>query len=448
MNPRRQARRARRARTDALVILVGVALLSALAALLASLIWLASRRPHQPDIPPILALPSLTASPSLPEAQATPTPSPSPTRTPTATPTPSATPTITPTPYPPRLDDFWEGRAIWVLDVFDVGLPPGESDTVAQGGNVYWSYLHASSRSAGVIDQCGAPAPFPGCVTVWTSYDAGRSFSLPAPVCLIPCARCPCDAELDHVQQQQYPRVAVSADGVFYMVYEWGARIMLRTSVDRGFTWSPAEHVPGTGIWPLAYGNCSPLERIDPHPFVGALEWDCLVGAPPGIYVDGEELYIFVDLGNNPAHLGCLRGNRFAGAAGLRRCDTTPLFSGAATYGPLDATGPAANPYFDFRYVSSADVVRDGDRYYMTYEGVRGPGPGDPGDTQFGLGFARSSGPAIDVSWEKYPGNPILSDLPGSIGLGHADLIAIDGTWYLYTATGTTTRGRYRLAWR
>lgn len=30
---------------------------------------------------------------------------------------------------PPTLDDFWEGRAGWVLEARDVGLPVGESDT-------------------------------------------------------------------------------------------------------------------------------------------------------------------------------------------------------------------------------------------------------------------------------------------------------------------------------
>ena len=32
---------------------------------------------------------------------------------------------------PPTVADFWEGRAEWVIDIPDVGLPIGESDTVA-----------------------------------------------------------------------------------------------------------------------------------------------------------------------------------------------------------------------------------------------------------------------------------------------------------------------------
>jgi beta-xylosidase len=84
----------------------------------------------------------------------------------------------------------------------------------------------------------------------------------------------------------------------------------------------------------------------------------------------------------------------------------------------------------------------------MTYEGVRGPGPGQPGDTQFGLGLARSVESVIDGPWEKYGGNPILMDLPGNVGIGHADLIVISGYTYLYTATSDSTRGRYGLVWK
>ena len=83
-----------------------------------------------------------------------------------------------------------------------------------------------------------------------------------------------------------------------------------------------------------------------------------------------------------------------------------------------------------------------GERYYMLYEGVRGPGEGDPGDTQFGLGLARSLTPAIDGPWEKYPGNPLLVDLPGNIGLGHADLVTLRGRTYLYTSLDGVTRSR------
>ena len=93
-------------------------------------------------------------------------------------------------------------------------------------------------------------------------------------------------------------------------------------------------------------------------------------------------------------------------------------------------------------------MVRVGQRYYLTYEGVRGPGPGASGDTQFNLGLARSQGPDLDGRWDKYPGNPILGDVPGNVGLGHADLLVLDGVTYLYTATSDSTRGRYALIWR
>jgi beta-xylosidase len=143
--------------------------------------------------------------------------------------------------------------------------------------------------------------------------------------------------------------------------------------------------------------------------------------------------------------MGCLVGNKYSGASGLRRCSANPLFGAESGYGPLDVVGPASNPFFEFRTISSADVVRVGDRYYMVYEGVRGPSAENPGDHQFGLGLARSVGPEIDGPWEKFPGNPILMDLPGNIGVGHGDLVIVGPATYLYTATPFNTRGRYTL---
>lgn len=158
-------------------------------------------------------------------------------------------PTVVPPPPPGRdyatLAEFWERKAEWVLDVFDVGLPVGESDTVYRGRQEFWSYLHASFASAGVVDSCGAPVPFPGCVTLWRSTDGGRTFRLERPVCLIPCRSCPCDPLRDQINQQQYPRVFFDR-GRAFMVYEWGGAVYLRASPD-GLRWSPSIRIPGTG---------------------------------------------------------------------------------------------------------------------------------------------------------------------------------------------------------
>jgi beta-xylosidase len=83
----------------------------------------------------------------------------------------------------------------------------------------------------------------------------------------------------------------------------------------------------------------------------------------------------------------------------------------------------------------------------MLYEGVRGPMPGDAGDTQFGLGLARSLTDQIDGPWERYPGNPILVDVPANVGIGHADLAIMDGQTILYTSLDGKTRSRLRLVW-
>jgi hypothetical protein len=232
-----------------------------------------------------------------------------------------------------------------------------------------------------------------------------------------------------------------------HVVYEWGAATHYRTSID-GIHWSAEVRVPGTGQW---HGDvCPEAAAIGDHPNIYAeTEYgNCLVGAPPGIYVDGEQLYVFVGLGRNPGHMGCFSGAKAAGAAGLRPCTSNPLFGAERGYGPMEARGGEANPFFEFRTVSSADVVRVGDRFYMAYEGVRGPSDPASVDDQFALGLARSVGPAIDGPWERYPGNPVIMDVANNWGIGHADLVLVGRATYLYTATSQITRGRYVLVRR
>ncbi len=80
-------------------------------------------------------------------------------------------------------------------------------------------------------------------------------------------------------------------------------------------------------------------------------------------------------------------------------------------------------------------------------EGVRRRGPGDPGDTQFGLGLARSMRGAIDGPWEKYSGNAIIGTFPGNIGLGHSDVVVTGGTTDLFASLDGIVRSRLVLQW-
>jgi hypothetical protein len=346
----------------------------------------------------------------------------------------------------PSLADFWEGQAKFELQVEDTGLPRGESDTIVMGNGEFWSYLHASDRSAGTVDRCGQPVQFPGCTIIYKSYDGGLSFQHDdPPVCQFACARCPCDPERDHIVQQQYPRVHFDGESMV-LVYEYLGRVMLRRS-DDGLAWSRAQRVDDTGIWKLWLEDCPTEERIGEHPYV-RYDFECLAGGPPGVYVENGTVYVFVALGQNPGSMGCYYGRLGGNARRFKRCEANPLFTGAQEYGPLDLKGAQTNRYFDFRTISSAEVTRIGDRYYMLYEGVRGPGRGDPGDSQFGLGLARSLTDRIDGPWEKHPDNPTLVDLPGNIGLGHADLVVIEGQTILYTALEKDKRSRLDLVWK
>ncbi len=355
-----------------------------------------------------------------------------------------------------HLDDLWSGRAEFVVDNRATGLPMGESDTLLLDDGRLLSYIHASGPSAGVVDQCGDPVVFPGCVVLLASEDGGHTFS-PAdpsgrpsaeqsPICLIPCRQCPCDSQIDHIDQQQYPQVIrqVNERGeAWLMTYEYRANTFLRRSSD-GLNWSLPEEVPLTGIWADWLMDCRPEEKIGEHPHAGQT-YDCLVGSPPGLAMapnqfGEDELYLFVGLGQNPGSMGCYRGAPGSPAALLRKCDHNPLFTGSPAYGPENLSGPQANTAFEFRTVSSADLLKVGERFYMFYEGVRGPGAGDAGDTQFGLGLARSVTDQLDGPWERFPGNPILVDLPGNVGLGHADVIVIDGQTVLFTSLDGQTR--------
>ncbi|MBN1260400.1 MAG: hypothetical protein JXB35_06930 [Anaerolineae bacterium] len=363
-----------------------------------------------------------------------------------------ATPTVAPVPQlaesaaPPSLADFWEERAAFVVDVVDTGLPLGESDTIVMGNGEWWSYLHASDLSAGTRDQCGNPVSFPGCTVLYRSVDGGLTFTHDEPpVCLFACYQCPCESEVDHIDQQQYPRVADDGATLF-LVYEYRGRVRMRRSPD-GLQWGEVEKFTYSTIWKRWLRDCYPEESIGVHPFV-PYDYECLAGGPPGIFIEDGMIYVFMGMGQNPGSMGCYYGSVEISAEAFVRCQHNPLFTGAEDYGPLDVKGTDANAFFDFRTISSAEVHKVEDRYYMFYEGVRGPGPGDFGDTQFGLGLARSVDSAVDGAWETYPGNPILVDLPGNVGLGHADLVVSEGRVYLYTSLDGRVRSRLKLIWK
>lgn len=398
--------------------------------LIVSTYILASRQMAQEQAPPIVTTTFTTGlrGTSHPPAGETGTPS----------------PTTTPASLQPTLTDFWNGMAEWVLDVPDTGLPVGESDTLYRGGGVYWSYLHASTQSAGIVDSCGDPVEFPGCVTRWVSTDDGRTFTPAENECLLACDTCPCDAN-DRTWQQQYPRVTRAPGGAYLMVFEHGAAVMLSRSTN-GLAWSRPSFIPYTGVWRLDEHDCADYMLIFDHPFYPKGEDDCFAGGPPGLVTGGGNLYVFMGLGQNPGHMGCYRTplwNLYTFAP----CRANPLFDGVLEYGPIEAQGRAADPYFDFRYITSADVVQVGGMYYMFYEGIRGPSnPVIGRDNQFALGLARAASP--DGPWEEFPGNPILNDVLDNWGIGHADVVIVNGVTYLYTATPELNRARYILRFR
>ena len=352
----------------------------------------------------------------------------------------------------PTLADFWDGSAEFILEVAETGLPMGESETLMMDNGHLWSYVHASDRSAGVIDRCGDPVEFPGCTVIYRSFDGGMSFSHESPpICQFECNQCPCSSETDHIDQQQYPSISYSGvDNQLHMVYEYRGSTKYRSSPD-GLRWSDPLPVADTGHWRQSLKPCPDNQRIGSHPFV-PFDYECLSGAPPGIHVEGNEVFVFVAMGESPGNMGCYRGFVGQSAEKFEPCNTPILFSGAQEYGPIEDRGRSTHAFWDFRYISSAEIYPIGEgenrRYYMLFEGIRGPGPFDAGDTQFGVGMARSITNQLDGPWEKFSGNPILVDSPANIGIGHSDLIVIDGETILYTSLDGVTRSRLRLVWR
>lgn len=350
----------------------------------------------------------------------------------------------------PTIADVWDRTAGFVIEQIDTGLPRGESETVIMPSGEWFSYLHASDLSAGAIDQCGDHVQFPGCVVIYRSTDGGMTFSHDEPpVCQLSCHSCPCDSLIDHIDQQQYPDTFYHEETqTLYMVYEYRGQIKLWTSQD-GVNFGNTQHVGQTGAWSLNYLPCSDDMRINPHPYEIETS-DCLAGAPPGIFIEGNTAYVFVGFGKNPGKMGCFKGSLDVNAKEWGECDNI-LIRGAEEYGDPNLIGNAANPYFDFKTISSAEVVALGEgedrRYYMLYEGIRGAHTGDRGDTQFGLGMARSKTNQIDGEWEKYPGNPLLVDIPANVGIGHADIIVENGITYVYTSINSIDRTRMRIAW-
>ena len=157
----------------------------------------------------------------------------------------------------PTLADFWDGSATFVVDVADTGLPMGESETWVMPDGSLWSYLHASDQSAGAVDQCGAPVEFPGCTVIYRSTDNGVTFTHDNPlVCQFSCQQCPCDSFIDHIDQQQYPDIAMTSDGLL-LVHEYRGRAILRRSSD-GLNWSIPEQISYTGIWRHDYAGLPP----------------------------------------------------------------------------------------------------------------------------------------------------------------------------------------------
>lgn len=54
----------------------------------------------------------------------------------------------------------------------------------------------------------------------------------------------------------------------------------------------------------------------------------------------------------------------------------------------------------------------------------------------------------MDGPWETFSGNPILLDVPGNVGVAHADLVVHEGETFLFTSLDGETRSRLILQWK
>ena len=126
-------------------------------------------------------------------------------------------------------------------------------------------------------------------------------------------------------------------EGGMLLVYEYRGRTVLRRSPDglngafpsRSATRGIGAPITRPAVMKNALGNI---------PFV-PYDYECLAGAPPGIYVEGDTAYVFTGLGQNPGRMGCFKGNVNEDASEWERCENNPLFVGADDYGPIEERG-------------------------------------------------------------------------------------------------------------
>ncbi len=153
----------------------------------------------------------------------------------------------------------------------------------------------------------------------------------------------------------------------------------------------------------------------------------------PDCVIKHQDLYyMYYDIGWDYLHLEHPRSYKI----GVAISDDGINFRDSEHNPVLEATN-GDDEVWDSWYVSHAEVVRDGEWFYMMYTGASVKFGKDKRCQSFGLARARHpEGP-----WEKYPLNPVLqptgnADLTtgdfDSVFLQHPHLVHVDGEWRLY----------------
>ncbi|MEK6536510.1 MAG: hypothetical protein AABZ63_03385, partial [Actinomycetota bacterium] len=239
--------------------------------------------------------------------------------------------------------------------------------------------------------------------------------------------------------QQQYPSVTRHR-GLLVVAYEVGAGHFWRVSRD-GIHWSERRMVPDTGN--CRKGQCGSGAKPWEERHVGcdndsADDGWYMRGSVPGLYSDGTRIYDFYGAGTYPASMGVLYGDSPERVSVFGPLFTAPYNRELCGRNLADAPGQ-----FMAKYITSANVIKNNGRYYMTFEGQRRAG-------EWGLGLARAR-EGILSSWEVHP--MTLGPLGPYVGVGHASFYSRGGVLYLYHGVNPVadpdapTAVRARLVW-
>ncbi len=300
----------------------------------------------------------------------------------------------------PSLEDFWSGKGTWVSDAGGLGHSFGfHALSIIRGNDALWAYYIHNYRVGGRNKSATGRASSLDGVT-WT--DDG---------------------------------IVVDVGGAAPWIYQSEAQPYHATGRAEGDGWSASPSLDQPNF--LVYGpyatnipvgqNSAKFElMIDQHvganDRVAAIE---VVDSSSSQFLARREIYR-----NDFQADGTYQGFMllFTSQAGQDLEFRTYWYGAAYIKEDFVAVAQSWTAFWDDRIASFSGIWKDGDTYYLVYEGAGEDIPTFPGD----IGLATSTD---GHNFTKYPANPILRHNPTgweSGNIGTPSLYKTDGVWFLF----------------